>query len=270
MDDNDGIKKVDNSDEKKETKEDEINTKDNLSNNEKVNKDNIKKCKILENPKTKTSNKNNEKETGNKRLNNFINSSNSNIPHNRYYSTIASNHFFKNFVKKTNYNKNKDHSNENIEQNDFDVDYRLNENRPLSFTSRNDFYSHKGLDYILGNSNPNNIYNKNYIDNKKSGYNYKNYVRGKRNNYVNKNIFFNNQMEKISNFNDFNYNFFEQKNEIKNTETQLNQNYIQMNKIIKLDDLDSKILNTANNILSNLGYKNIILQNDLLLKNLFH
>ena len=77
-------------------------------------------------------------------------------------------------------------------------------------------------------------------------------------------------MEKISNFNDFNYNFFEQKNEIKNAETQLNQNYIQMNKIIKLDDLDSKILNTANNILSNLGYKNIILQNDLLLKNLFH
>ena len=51
MDDNDGIKKVDNSDEKKETKEDEINIKDNLSNNEKVNKDNIKKCKILENQK---------------------------------------------------------------------------------------------------------------------------------------------------------------------------------------------------------------------------
>ena len=102
MDDNDGIKKVDNSDEKKETKEDEINTKDNLSNNEKVNKDNIKKCKILENQKTKTSNKNNEKETGSKRLNNFINSSNSNVPHNRYYSTITSNHFFKNFVKKTN------------------------------------------------------------------------------------------------------------------------------------------------------------------------
>ena len=184
MDDNDRIKKVDNSDEKKETKEDEINKKDNIS-NEKVNKDNIKKCMILENTKTKTSNKNNEKETGNKRLNNFINSSNSNIPHNRYYSTNTSNHFFKNFVKKTNYNKNKDHSNENSEQNDFDVDYHYNENRPLSFTSRNDFYTHKGLDYILGNSNPNNIYNKNYIDNKKSGYNYKNYVRGKRNIVIN-------------------------------------------------------------------------------------
>ena len=77
-------------------------------------------------------------------------------------------------------------------------------------------------------------------------------------------------MEKISNFNDFNFNFFEQKNEIKTTEIQLNQKYIQMSKIIKLNDLDSKILNTANNILSNLGYKNIILQNDLLLKNLFH
>ena len=53
MDDSDGIKKVDNSDEKKETKEDEINKKDNIS-NEKVNKDNIKKCMILENTKTKT------------------------------------------------------------------------------------------------------------------------------------------------------------------------------------------------------------------------
>ena len=36
------------------------------------------------------------------------------------------------------------------------LDYRFNENRPFSFTSRNYFYTHKGLDYILGNSNPNN------------------------------------------------------------------------------------------------------------------
>ena len=55
---------------------------------------------VLENTKTKTSNRNNEKETGNKRLNNFINSSNSNILNNRYYSTNTSNDLFKNFVKK--------------------------------------------------------------------------------------------------------------------------------------------------------------------------
>ena len=46
-------------------------------------------------------------------------------------------------------------------------------------------YINKGLNYILGNTNPNNINQKT----KMNGYDYKKYNRGKRNNYVNKNIF---------------------------------------------------------------------------------
>ena len=43
-----------------------------------------------------------------------------------------------------------------IIKNENTLDYRFNENRPFSFISRNNFYTHKGLDYILGNSNQNN------------------------------------------------------------------------------------------------------------------
>ena len=169
----------------------EIKSKDNIGANEKGNKET--KQKNSENTKKRITNKNNEKEVGNKRVNNFVNAVNSNGQHNRYYSTITSKNYFRNFVKKTNYNKNKENAEDNNEPRDFDIDNHFNEIRPFSFTSKNNliknYYMSKGLDYFLGGTNPNNIYNKGFIDNKKSGYNYKNYVRGKRNNYVNKNIF---------------------------------------------------------------------------------
>ena len=113
----------------------------------------------------------------------------------------------------------------------------------------------KGLDYFLGGTNPNNIYNKGFIDNKKSGYNYKNYVRGKRNNYVNKNIFFNqNKIKNIPNMNELNSNYYKEG---------LNQNpaieqkpkYILMKDILKMEDIN--IMNIAKNIFNNIGYKNL-------------
>ena len=254
-------------------KENDINKKENkISNNglnEKGNKDN--NHKNMENIKNKINNKNNEKEIGNKRINNFINYTSSNAQHNRYYSTNTSNHYFRNFIKKSNYNKNRDNSDENNEQKDSDINNHFNENRPLSFTSRY-YYMNKGLDYIVGNSNINNIYNKGFLDNKKSGYNYKNYVKGKRNNYVNKNIFFKgylNEKRNIQNINESNYNNLKKRNDnqriidnkIENFDEyqilkQSHSNYILMNEILNLDNIDKNILNIANNILDNFGYKN--------------
>ena len=127
----------------------------------------------------------------------------------------------------------------------------------------------KGLDYFLGGTNPNNICNKGFLDNKKSGYNYKNYVRGKRNNYVNKNIFFNqNKIKNISNMNEQNANYYKEglnQNQITN---EIKTNYINMKEILNMDNLD--IMNMAKNIFSNIGYKNLNIDNDLLNQYLFN
>ena len=248
----------------------EIKSKDNIGANEKGNKE-IKQ-KNSENTKKRITNKNNEKEVGNKRVNNFVNAVNSNGQHNRYYSTITSKNYFRNFVKKTNYNKNKENTEDNNEPRDFDIDNHLNEIRPFSFTSKNNliknYYMSKGLDYFLGGTNPNNIYNKGFIDNKKSGYNYKNYVRGKRNNYVNKNIFFNqNKIKNNPNMNELNANYYKESLN-QNPATEQKPNYILMKDILKVDDID--IMNIAKNIFSNIGYKNLNIDNDLLHQYLFN
>lgn len=248
----------------------EIKSKDNIGANEKGNKET--KQKNSENTKKRITNKNNEKEVGNKRVNNFVNAVNSNGQHNRYYSTITSKNYFRNFVKKTNYNKNKENAEDNNEQRDFDIDNHLNEIRPFSFTSKNNliknYYMSKGLDYFLGGTNPNNIYNKGFIDNKKSGYNYKNYVRGKRNNYVNKNIFFNqNKIKNNPNMNELNANYYKESLN-QNPATEQKPNYILMKDILKIDDIN--IMNIAKNIFSNIGYKNLNIDNDLLHQYLFN
>ena len=248
----------------------EIKSKDNIGANEKGNKET--KQKNSENTKKRITNKNNEKEVGNKRVNNFVNAVNSNGQHNRYYSTITSKNYFRNFVKKTNYNKNKENAEDNNEPRDFDIDNHFNEIRPFSFTSKNNliknYYMSKGLDYFLGGTNPNNIYNKGFIDNKKSGYNYKNYVRGKRNNYMNKNIFFNqNKIKNNPNMNELNANYYKESLN-QNPATEQKPNYILMKDILKVDDID--IMNIAKNILSNIGYKNLNIDNDLLHQYLFN
>ena len=248
----------------------EIKSKDNIGANEKGNKE-IKQ-KNSENTKKRITNKNNEKEVGNKRVNNFVNAVNSNGQHNRYYSTITSKNYFRNFVKKTNYNKNKENAEDNNEQRDFDIDNHFNEIRPFSFTSKNNliknYYMSKGLDYFLGGTNPNNIYNKGFIDNKKSGYNYKNYVRGKRNNYVNKNIFFNqNKIKNNPNMNELNTNYYKEGLNL-NPATEQKPNYILMKDILKMEDIN--IMNIAKNIFSNIGYKNLNIDNDLLHQYLFN
>ena len=248
----------------------EIKSKDNIGANEKGNKET--KQKNSENTKKRITNKNNEKEVGNKRVNNFVNAVNSNGQHNRYYSTITSKNYFRNFVKKTNYNKNKENAEDNNEQRDFDIDNHLNEIRPFSFTSKNNliknYYMSKGLDYFLGGTNPNNIYNKGFIDNKKSGYNYKNYVRGKRNNYVNKNIFFNqNKIKNNPNMNELNANYYKESLN-QNPATEQKPNYILMKDILKIEDIN--IMNIAKNIFSNIGYKNLNIDNDLLHQYLFN
>ena len=230
------------------------------------------KQKNSENTKKRITNKNNEKEVGNKRVNNFVNAVNSNGQHNRYYSTITSKNYFRNFVKKTNYNKNKENAEDNNEQRDFDIDNHFNEIRPFSFTSKNNliknYYMSKGLDYFLGGTNPNNIYNKGFIDNKKSGYNYKNYVRGKRNNYVNKNIFFNqNKIKNNPNMNELNTNYYKEGLNL-NPATEQKPNYILMKDILKMEDIN--IMNIAKNIFSNIGYKNLNIDNDLLHQYLFN
>ena len=248
----------------------EIKSKDNIGANEKGNKE-IKQ-KNSENTKKRITNKNNEKEVGNKRVNNFVNAVNSNGQHNRYYSTITSKNYFRNFVKKTNYNKNKENAEDNNEPRDFDIDNHFNEIRPFSFTSKNNliknYYMSKGLDYFLGGTNPNNIYNKGFIDNKKSGYNYKNYVRGKRNNYVNKNIFFNqNKIKNNPNMNELNANYYKESLN-QNPATEQKPNYILMKDILKMEDIN--IMNIAKNIFSNIGYKNLNIDNDLLHQYLFN
>ena len=181
-------------------KEEEIESKENnlISSNfiinskekQKENKSNIPKN--TENEKGKLPTKSNINENINQRINNFINYSNSNL-RNRYYSSNTSNHIFRNFIKKTTLNKTKENQNNgDIEKNNLDNDFHFVDNRPYSFTSRiNNNYINKGLDYILGNTNPNNINQKYIIDYKRrQGYDYKKYHRGRRNNYVNKNIFF--------------------------------------------------------------------------------
>ena len=248
----------------------EIKSKDNIGANEKGNKE-IKQ-KNSENTKKRITNKNNEKEVGNKRVNNFVNAVNSNGQHNRYYSTITSKNYFRNFVKKTNYNKNKENAEDNNEPRDFDIDNHFNEIRPFSFTSKNNliknYYMSKGLDYFLGGTNPNNIYNKGFIDNKKSGYNYKNYVRGKRNNYVNKNIFFNqNKIKNNPNMNELNTNYYKEGLN-QNPATEQKPNYIFMKDILKIEDIN--IMNIAKNIFNNIGYKNLNIDNDLLHQYLFN
>lgn len=250
----------------------ETKSKDNIGVIEKGNKESLQKNSEI--TKNKINNKNNEKETGNKRVNNFINGLNSNVQHNRYYSTITSKNNFRNFVKKANYNKNKDNIEDKNEQNDFNIDNHFNEIRPFSFTAKNNliknYYMNKGLDYFLGGTNPNNICNKGFLDNKKSGYNYKNYNRGKRNNYINKNIFFNNQIKKQ---NDINLNYYNDYNKKNSNESekmmnnnnasnnnqnliinQENKKYIRMNEIFNLDNINITILNIANNIINNQGY----------------
>lgn len=258
----------------------EAKSKDNIGVIEKGNKESLQKNSEI--TKNKINNKNNEKETGNKRVNNFINGLNSNVQHNRYYSTITSKNNFRNFVKKANYNKNKDNIEDKNEQNDFNIDNHFNEIRPFSFTAKNNliknYYMNKGLDYFLGGTNPNNICNKGFLDNKKSGYNYKNYVRGKRNNYVNKKIFFNqNKIKNLQNINEISQNYFNQNNEdekqnIINNEREnfTRQSYILMNDIINTDNLNINIMNIAGNILNNIGYKDQMVGNNLLLQYLFN
>lgn len=258
----------------------ETKSKDNIGVIEKGNKESLQKNSEI--TKNKINNKNNEKETGNKRVNNFINGLNSNVQHNRYYSTITSKNNFRNFVKKANYNKNKDNIEDKNEQNDFNIDNHFNEIRPFSFTAKNNliknYYMNKGLDYFLGGTNPNNICNKGFLDNKKSGYNYKNYVRGKRNNYVNKKIFFNqNKIKNLQNINEISQNYFNQNNEdekqnIINNEREnfTRQSYILMNDIINTDNLNINIMNIAGNILNNIGYKDQMVGNNLLLQYLFN
>ena len=270
-------------------KEEEIDSKENISNppiqninsnisiKEKMNKDKNISIKISESQKGKTLIKNNvDNESINKRLNNFINYSNISL-HNRYYSTNTSKNFFwENFIKKLNYNKNRD-NNLNDENNDIQYNnkfsnnnYYFNENqiRPYSFTSRtNNFKSNclnKGLNYILGNANLNNINQKGKID----GYDYKKYNRGKRNNYVNKNIFFNN-INNIKKFNSIpnndillNNNINDIKgtqiiNNINNDSTQYSissnsskQNLILMKDIFNLNNLDINIIKIGNDILN--------------------
>ena len=211
----------------------------------------------------------------NQRINNFINYSNQNL-HNRYYSSNISNHIFRNFIKKTNYNKNRDNlnnENRNIIQNYFDMDLHFNDNRPYSFTSRvNNNYYNKGLNYMLGNSNTNYINQKEIIDYKKrQGYDYKKYHLGKRNNYVNKNIFFNgtkneNQGQYMMNppgknfnnnypqnsqlINNFkNYNDFSGLNN-RNNMISSKQKLFHMNDFLILDNLQIKIANIGNSLLN--------------------
>ena len=281
------IKKEDYKNEINDIKEEEIDSKENISNlpvpkynaNTIIKDKNADKnllIKTLENQKGKTLIKNSsESENINKRLNNFINYSNINI-HNRYYSTNISDHFFRNnFINKLNYNKNR-YNNLSNENNDIQYNkinnnnYNFNENqiRPYSFTSRsNNFknnYINKGLNYILGNTNPNNISQKAKMD----GYYYKKYNRGRRNNYVNKNIFFNNN-NNIKKFDSSQNNDIIFNNNINNVKTNQiininsndniqysipfnssEQNVILMNDIFKLNNLDINIMSIGNDILN--------------------
>lgn len=290
------IKNEDYKNEISDIKEEEIESKENVSNppiqilnsniniRDKLNKDKNLLIKISEREKGKTLIKNNlDNENINKRLNNFINYSNISM-HNRYYSTNTSKNFFReNFIKKLNYNKNRD-NNLNNENNDIQYNNKFNNNnnnyyfnenqiRPFSFTSRtNNFKNNcinKGLNYILGNTNLNNINQKGKMD----GYDYKKYNRGKRNNYVNKNIFFNN-INNIKKFNSFQNNDImlnNNLNEIKEVQiinSNCNENIqypispnsskqkvILMNDIFNLNNLDINIMKISNDLINFIGNK---------------
>ena len=289
----DNIKKEDYKNKINDIKEEEIESKENISNLpiQKINSNTIIKdknndknslVKTFEIQKGKTNLKDTlENENINKRLNNFINYSNINM-HNRYYSTNTSNHFFRNnFINKLNYNKNRDNNlnneNNNIQYNKSNNynNYNFNENqmRTYSFNSRaNNFrnnYINKGLNYILGNTSSDNINQKGKMD----GYDYKKYNRGKRNNYVNKNIFFsNNNNFKKFNFIQNNDIMFSnninnaKKNKIINNNNNINIQYsipsnsskqklILMNDIFNLNNLDINIMSIGNDILNFISNK---------------
>ena len=97
-------------------------------------------------------------------------------------------------------------------------------------------------------------------------------------NYVNKKIFFNqNKIKNLQNINEISQNYFNQNNEdekqnIINNEREnfTRQSYILMNDIINTDNLNLNIMNIAGNILNNIGYKNQMVGNNLLLQYLFN
>ena len=260
-------------------KEEEIEKKENniiSSNSIKTSKDKSKENKTniqnknLDIEKLKNLGKANLNENNNQRINNFINYSNSNL-HNRYYSSNTSNHIFRNFIKKANYNKDRDNfiSTNNI-SNYYGNDIPFNDNRTSSFTSRinNNIYINKGLNYILGN-NPNNINQKDLIDyRKRQGFDYKKNKKGKRNNYMNKKIFFslnegqNKQEYPVNSTNLYNnypqntslLNNYKNINELsinnRNNMTSSKQKFLHMNDFLFLDNLEMKIINIRNNLLN--------------------
>ena len=242
-----------------------INAKDKA----KENKSNIQN-KNLDIDKTKNIGKINLNENNNQRINNFINYSNSNL-HNRYYSSNISNHIFRNFIKKTNYNKTRDNfNNTNNISNYYGNDLPFNDNRTSSFTSRinNSIYANKGLNYILGN-NPNNLNQKDIIDyRKRQGFDYKKNKKGKRNNYMNKKIFFSlneaqNKQDISGNNINLNNNYpqntqllnnYKNINELttdnRNNMTSSKQKFLHLSDFLLLDNLEMKIMNIGNNLLN--------------------
>ena len=257
-------------------KEEEIESKENniISSNSIINsKDKTKENKTnlqnknLDIEKLKNFGKTNFNENNNQRINNFINYTNSNL-RNRYYSSNTSNHIFRNFIRKTNYNQ----ANNNI-SNYYENNLPFNDNRTSSFTSRinNNIYINKGLNYLLGNNNPNNLNQKDIIDyRKRQGYDYKKNKKGKRNNYMNKKLFFNlnedqNKQDIHDNDNNFNLNNnypqnpqvlnkFKNINELyidnRNNMTSSKQKFLHMNDFLFLDNLEMKIMNIGNNLLN--------------------
>ena len=255
-------------------KEEEIESKENniISSNSIINsKDKTKENKTnlqnknLDIEKLKNFGKTNFNENNNQRINNFINYTNSNL-RNRYYSSNTSNHIFRNFIRKTNYNQ----ANNNI-SNYYENNLPFNDNRTSSFTSRinNNIYVNKGLNYLLGNNNPNNLNQKDIIDyRKRQGYDYKKNKKGKRNNYMNKKLFFNlNEEQNKQDIHDNNFNLnnnypqnpqvlnkFKNINELyidnRNNMTSSKQKFLHMNDFLFLDNLEMKIMNIENNLLN--------------------
>ena len=258
-----------------ESKENNITSSNSIINSKdktKENKTNLQN-KNLDIEKFKNLGKTNFGENNNQRINNFINYSNSNSNlHNRYYSSNTSNHIFRNFIKKANYNKNRDNFNDtNSITNYYGNDLSFNDNRTSSFTSRvnNSIYVNKGLNYILGNNNPNNLNQKDIIDyRKRQGFDYKKNKKGKRNNYMNKKIFFSlnegqNEQDIPGNNNNLNNNYpqntqllnnYKNINELsidnRNNMTSSKQKFIHMNDFLILDNLEMKIMNIGNNLLN--------------------
>jgi len=295
-------------------KEEEIEEKENISSpsnttistkdKTKDNKNKNNGIKSIDNQKNKSNLKNNNGNNAinekinqiNERLNNFnySNPNSNTIFHNRYYSSNTSNHIFRNFIKKANYNKNRDNLNENHTQNDVDTDDdQFSDNRPFSLNSRltnNSDY----INYFLGNENINPFGQKGFIDpKKKDGFFYKKYNRNKRNNFVKKNIYFsqepieeqkdlnqcqiiqnmilnntniqrnymNMQQQFLNNLN-LNANRTEFPNLTINNMKSAKQNLLHMNDILILDNLDNNIQEIKNQIFNfissqiNLNYNN--------------